>query len=217
MHLTNSTPSRLRAARPRQISRPAGGERSCRLQEHCNMCGVCGIVSVRGALAHAAVDDHTSAMIEALAHRGPDASRLVTGSYSALGATRLSIRGLQASAQPIVDADTGVTVVCNGEIDNYRELRDWLEARGRTVESATDIAVIPGLFLELGDAFVERLVGEFAVAIWDPRRQRVWLARDRAGERPLFFVVQHNLVRFATEIAALAVDESLTFRLDRAA
>jgi asparagine synthase (glutamine-hydrolysing) len=181
------------------------------------MCGVCGIVSVRGMLAHATADDRTSAMIEALAHRGPDASRLVTGSYSALGATRLSIRGLQASAQPMVDADTGVTVVCNGEIDNHRELRDWLEARGRTVESATDIAVIPGLFLELGDAFVQRLVGEFAVAIWDPRRQRVWLARDRAGERPLFFVVQHNLVRFATEIAALAVDESLTLRLDREA
>ncbi len=179
------------------------------------MCGVCGIVSVRGSLA--AVAGRTTAMVEALAHRGPDESRVVTGDYASLGATRLAIRGLHSGIQPIVDAETGITTVCNGEIDNHHELRAWLESRGRKVEQATDVAVIPGLYLELGDAFVERLVGEFAIAIWDPRRSRVVLARDRAGERPLFFVAQQNVVRFATEIAALAVDDSLPLTLDRAA
>ena len=177
------------------------------------MCGVCGIISVRGSLA--AADGRTTAMVEALAHRGPDESRVVTGAYASLGATRLAIRGLHSGTQPIVDAETGVTTVCNGEIDNHHELRAWLESRGRKVEQATDVAVIPGLYLELGDAFVERLVGEFAIAIWDPRGSRVVLARDRAGERPLFFVMQQNVIRFATEIAALAVDDSLTLTLDR--
>jgi asparagine synthase (glutamine-hydrolysing) len=177
------------------------------------MCGVCGIVSIRGALAVA--EGRTSAMVEALAHRGPDESNVVSGEYASLGATRLAIRGLHSGTQPIVDKETGVTAVCNGEIDNHHELRQWLESRGRKVALATDVAVIPGLYLELGDAFVERLVGEFAIAIWDPRGPRIVLARDRAGERPLFFLQQQNVVRFATEIAALAADDSLALTLDR--
>ena len=178
------------------------------------MCGVCGIVSVRGALVAATTDKRAAAMVVALAHRGPDESRLVTGQYATLGATRLAIRGRHSGLQPMVDKETGVTVVCNGEIDNHQELRQWLEARGRKIEHATDVAVLPDLYLELGDAFVERLVGEFAVAVWDPRQSRVLLARDRAGERPLFFMMQQNVVRFATEIAALAEDESLALHLD---
>ncbi len=178
------------------------------------MCGVCGIVSVRGGLDIAMAGRRTGAMVEALAHRGPDESRLMTGAAASFGATRLAIRGLHSGTQPMVHPETGVTVVCNGEIDNHRELRRWLEARGHTIPLATDVAVIPALYLELGDVFVERLDGEFAVAVWDPRRPRVVLARDRAGERPLFFHLQQNLVRFATEIAALATDESLRLSLD---
>ena len=138
----------------------------------------------------------------------------MTGAYASFGATRLAIRGLQSGKQPIVDHESGVTVVCNGEIDNHQELRRWLESRGRRVELATDVAVIPSLYLELGDAFVERLAGVFAIAIWDPHHQRVVLARDRAGERPLFFAMQYNLVRFATEIAAIAADDSLALNCD---
>ena len=181
------------------------------------MCGVCGIASLRGSLDHALANNRVAAMVEALAHRGPDESGLTTGTYAALGATRLAIRGLHSGKQPILDRDSGVTVVCNGEIDNHQELRRWLESRGRRVELATDIAVIPGLYLELGDTFVEQLIGEFAIGIWDPRQQRVVLARDRAGERPLFFTVQNHVVRFATEIAAIAADDSLGLNLDREA
>ena len=179
------------------------------------MCGVCGIASVRGSLDHDLASGRVGAMVRALSHRGPDESGEVTDTFAALGATRLAIRGLHSGKQPIVDRDSGVTVVCNGEIDNHQELRGWLESRGRHVEQATDIAVIPGLYLELGAAFVERLIGEFAIAIWDPRRHGVILARDRAGERPLFFAIQNNLVRFATEIAALASDDGLALTFDR--
>mgnify|MGYP003326862140 FL=1 len=177
------------------------------------MCGVCGIVSLREPLPLG--PRCANAMVEALAHRGPDASRVTTVERAALGATRLAIRGLESGTQPIVDAETGVTAVCNGEIDNHRELREWLASRGRSVHLATDVAVIPGLYLEKGDEFVEHLRGEFAVAIWDPRRPRLVLARDRAGERPLFFVQHDDTIRFATEIAALATDDSLALTVDR--
>ncbi len=168
------------------------------------MCGVCGMASFRDGFDSAAASGHVNAMVEALAHRGPDESGLLNVSSAVLGATRLAIRGLHSGKQPIVDRDSGVMIVCNGEIDNHHELRRWLETRGRKVELATDIAVIPGLYLELGDAFVERMAGVFAVAVWDPRKQRIILARDRAGERPLFFALKDGVVRFATEIAALA-------------
>src|SRR5262249_13577144 len=102
-------------------------------------------------------------------------------------------------------------------IDNHASLRSWLEARGRTVGSSTDVAVIPGLYLELGDGFVEQLAGAFAIAIWDPRESRLVLARDRAGERPLFYYRDDRLVRFATEISALRVAPALRLTPDRGA
>jgi asparagine synthase (glutamine-hydrolysing) len=180
------------------------------------MCGVCGIVSFAGTFDQGLVSRQVHAMVEAMAHRGPDESGLESGETVVLGATRLAIRGLHSGKQPIIDAASGVMVVCNGEIDNYHELSRWLESRGRSVELATDIAVIPSLYLELGDAFVERLVGVFAVAVWDPQHKRVVLARDRAGERPLFFVRQNGSVRFATEVAALASDDQLSLTPDAA-
>jgi len=179
------------------------------------MCGVCGIVSFRDTFDRDGASAHVNTMVQILAHRGPDESDQLNVSSAVLGATRLAIRGIQSGKQPIVDYDGGVMIVCVGEIDNHQELRRWLENHGRKVEMATDVAVIPGLYLELGDAFVERLVGAFAVAVWDSKQKRVLLARDRAGERPLFFAMQDGVVHFATEIAALASDDSLSLRFDR--
>jgi asparagine synthase (glutamine-hydrolysing) len=181
------------------------------------MCGVCGIAAPGGGLDSALASHHVRAMVDALAHRGPDDSGLHGTNAAVLGATRLAIRGLADGRQPMVDAGSGVVVVCNGEIDNHASLRAWLAARGRPVASATDVAVIPGLYLELGDSFVERLAGVFAVAIWDPREGQLLLARDRAGERPLFYCQGNGIVRFATEIAALRVDPALELTPDRSA
>jgi len=110
-----------------------------------------------------------------------------------------------------------VIAVCNGEIDNHRELRRWLAERGRPVRQETDVAVIPGLYLELGEAFVSRLVGAFAIAVWDSRKQRLTLVRDRTGERPLFYTRNQNEVIFATEIAALVNNGRLPVNLDQEA
>jgi len=150
-------------------------------------------------------------MVEALAHRGPDASGVSIGEQAAVGASRLAIRGLDSGTQPLRDEKTGVMAVCNGEIDNHRELRRWLESRGRTVSQETDIAVIPELYLELGENFVERLLGVFAIAVWDPGKQELLLTRDRAGERPIFFTVKDGVVQFATEVASLVSENGASF------
>jgi asparagine synthase (glutamine-hydrolysing) len=207
------------------------------------MCGICGDVSFRhtggvptlGPAAAAARQARRTrgveAMLGALAHRGPDASAFQASGDAVLGATRLAIRGVADGRQPLVDEASGVVAVCNGEIDNHRELKAWLAERGRPVAQATDVAVIPGLYLELGEAFPEQLVGAFAIGLWDPRRQRLLLVRDRAGEKPLFFCVDlagpadpagpANPARvgralFATELAGLAASV-LPGERDRAA
>jgi asparagine synthase (glutamine-hydrolysing) len=181
------------------------------------MCGVCGIAAPGGGLDSAWASLHVGAMVDALAHRGPDDSGVHRTAAAVIGATRLAIRGLADGRQPMVDAGSGIVVVCNGEIDNHAGLRSWLEARGRAVGPSTDVAVIPGLYLELGASFVERLSGAFAIAIWDPREDRLVLARDRAGERPLFYYREDGRVRFATEISALGVDPALQLTPDREA
>jgi len=173
------------------------------------VCGVCGVAVFAGGPDDRARGEHAvAAMLEALAHRGPDDQGTHAADAAVLGATRLAIRGLTGGQQPIVDVSSGIVAVCNGEIDNHLELRAFLRSRGRPVALATDVAVIPGLVAELGEGFVERLVGAFAIAVWDPRERRLLLARDRTGERPLFFAWRSAppAVRFATEIAALAVD-----------
>ena len=181
------------------------------------MCGICGVVPFSGTVESEPTQRRVSAMLDSLAHRGPDDVGSRVSGAVVFGATRLAIRGVHDGKQPIVDAESGVVVACNGEIDNHRELRSWLADRGRLVEQATDIAVIPGLYLELGESFVTRLVGAFAVAIWDPRDGRLVLARDRAGERPLFFSITREGVVFATEVAAIASHRGTDLTLDSGA
>jgi len=182
------------------------------------MCGVCGSVWFDPhAAARERQEGEVAVMLQALAHRGPDDMGAHVSGAAVLGATRLAIRGLAGGQQPLVDRTTGVVAVCNGEIDNHGELRAFLRSRGRETTLETDIAVIPGLYLELGESFVERLAGAFAIAVWDPRTARLLLARDRAGERPLFFALGEGGVRFATEIAALAAEPAQRLSPDPAA
>src|SRR6516165_10647482 len=168
------------------------------------MCGICGNVAFSSLRFPDAAHLRVKAMLRSLSHRGPDAACQLDTESAVLGATRLAIRGLSERLnQPIADPESGVIAVCNGEIDNHHELGRWLAERGRPVQHKTDIAVIPGLYRELREAFARRLVGAFAIAVWDPRNRRLTLVRDRAGERPLFYVRNRNEIIFATEIAAL--------------
>jgi asparagine synthase (glutamine-hydrolysing) len=178
------------------------------------MCGICGVVGLVSHESSAPFRRRAAASLRRLRHRGPDETHLAPAGGGAIGATRLAIRGLDSGSQPVVDPASGIVVACNGEIDNHRELRAWLISRGHTIPLETDIAVIPGLYLELGEAFVERLVGAFAVAVWDPRVPCVVLARDRAGEKPLFYTTRGDEVAFASELAGLATDLDLPLEID---
>jgi asparagine synthase (glutamine-hydrolysing) len=182
------------------------------------MCGICGNIAFSSLRSPDAAHLRVKAMLRSLSHRGPDATGQVDTDLAILGATRLAIRGLSDPLnQPMADAESGVIAVCNGEIDNYRELARWLADRGRPVQQETDVAVIPGLYLELGEGFARRLVGAFAIAIWDSRERRLTLVRDRAGERPLFYARNRNEIIFATEIAALVGHAGFRVGLDQEA
>ncbi len=178
------------------------------------MCGICGVVGLVSREPSGPFRRRAAASLRRLRHRGPDEVHLASAGGGAIGATRLAIRGLESGSQPVVDPGTGVVVACNGEIDNHRELRAWLTGRGHVIPQETDIAVIPGLYLEHGEAFAEHLVGAFAVAVWDPRVPCVLLARDRAGEKPLFYTVRGEEVAFASELAGLATDLDLALEID---
>ncbi len=141
----------------------------------------------------------------------------MTSGAATFGVQRLAIRGLDDGSQPLFDRTSGLLAVCNGEIDNHLELRRWLAARGRHVEGSTDVAILPALYDELGEAFVEKLVGVFAIALWSPQANRLILARDRAGERPLFYRKCNGLVYFATELAALTTVPPVELAVDHRA
>ena len=185
------------------------------------MCGICGVIEWDGLSGDAAVrerelirENKVANMLDCLIHRGPDGLGADSLGGATLGAVRLAIRGLEDGRQPIVDEENGILAVCNGEIDNHLELKHWLALRGRHVAAATDVAVLPGLYLELGAAFVERLVGAFAIGLWSAREGALLLVRDRAGERPLHVIVSERGAQFASELAALAAGAATPLAAD---
>jgi asparagine synthase (glutamine-hydrolysing) len=163
------------------------------------VCGICGIASTNGS----AVTDRVAAMSGTLVHRGPDSFGEFSDGDVALAARRLSIIDLETGDQPIANEDGSVHVVQNGEIYNYRELRRELERAGHRFRTHGDTEVLLHLYEEHGDRFAERLRGMFAVAIWDVRRRRLVLARDRFGIKPLYYRAVDRELSFASELRAL--------------
>lgn len=157
-------------------------------------------------------------MRDALRHRGPDdeGSWRSDDGRVAFGHRRLSIIDLSAHGrQPMLDASGRVAITFNGEIYNYRELRAELQARGRTLRTATDTEVILEAYLEWGEGCLERLNGMFALAMYDQQTRRVLLARDRAGEKPLFYRCAGGGIAFGSELKALLQDPDAPRELDR--
>jgi asparagine synthase (glutamine-hydrolysing) len=138
-----------------------------------------------------------------LSHRGPDEDGIHVDGDIGLAHTRLSIVGLADGQQPMATADGAVVISYNGEIFNYPELRDGLIARGRHFRTGSDTEVILHLYEELGADCLSELNGDFAFALWDSRQQRLMLARDRMGVRPLFYTEHEKTLFFASEIKAL--------------
>ncbi len=153
-------------------------------------------------------------MTAAIAHRGPDEQGVFATPQAGLGHVRLSIVGLGDGQQPMSDASGELTIAFNGEIFNYIELRDELKARGRRFLTSSDTEVILHLYDEMGEECVSLLNGDFAFAIWDARRRRMMLARDRMGVRPLFYTMQGSTLYFASEIKALLEVPGVTAEID---
>ena len=164
------------------------------------MCGIAGIFSLSGR----EVDrGPLAAMCAAMVHRGPDDEGMFVEPAAALGMRRLSIIGVANGRQPVTNEDGSVVLVMNGELYNYRELKRGLEERGHRFATESDTEVAVHLYEEEGEEFFSRLRGMFAFALWDRRRGRLVLGRDRAGKKPLYWARHGGLLVFASEIKAL--------------
>jgi asparagine synthase (glutamine-hydrolysing) len=165
------------------------------------MCAICGIVKLDRSDS---VDPATiGAMAETMAHRGPDDSGAFVDGPAGLGFRRLSIIDLSGGHQPMTTPDGDVTIVFNGEIYNYRDLTSELAAAGHCFQTRSDTEAILHAYRQYGDACVEHLRGMFAFAIWDRPKQRLLLARDRLGVKPVYYYQCADFLAFASEIKAL--------------
>jgi len=174
------------------------------------MCGICGVYDPRGGIDV----DLVRKMNDVLRHRGPDADAVKEFDHCVLAYKRLSIIDLDTGFQPMTDEAGKAWIVYNGEIYNYKTLRDGLQARGHTLTTKSDTEAIVHLFEEKGPDAVHELNGMFAFAIWDEGRQRLVLVRDRLGIKPLYYRVDVGRIAFASEIKGLLVDPTVTRKLD---
>lgn len=174
------------------------------------MCGICGFTNWKGGerpqtesakIAKSA--EIVENMLRAIRHRGPDGSRTLILDEIALGFNRLSFIDLDGGMQPIQNEDRTVSMICNGEIFNFRELSSELAAKGHVFSTKTDVEVIIHLYEEYGPDFVNRLNGQFAIALYDGKRGQLLLIRDQIGICPLFYTVVQGRVVFASEIKAI--------------
>ncbi|HEX5713127.1 MAG TPA: asparagine synthase (glutamine-hydrolyzing) [Solirubrobacterales bacterium] len=174
------------------------------------MCGIAGIATPQGSPD----PDVVRRMSAQLVHRGPDDEGLFARGPVALAARRLSIIDLDHGHQPISNEDGSVTVVQNGEVYNYRELKRELEDRGHRFATDCDTEVLVHLYEEHGEGFVERLRGMFAIAIWDERAGRLLLARDRFGIKPLYYRLHQGELSFASELKAMLEQPGFSRAID---
>lgn len=178
------------------------------------MCGITGWIN----LDQSKTKDHNEAvlhsMCETIYHRGPDSEGIWMDDTVALGMRRLSIIDLKTGDQPVFNHDRSVIAMQNGELYNYREVREQLEKKGHKFVTQTDTEIIPFLYDEYGEDFVDHLNGMFAIALWDTRRKKLILARDRFGEKPLYYGVFDGKLLYASEPKALLAHPSVKVELD---
>lgn len=180
------------------------------------MCGICGFIGDGNGTAEERLMV-LKAMCGSLRHRGPDDEGLMVRGRAALGMQRLSIIDLQTGHQPIHNEDKTIWVVLNGEIYNYRELRHQLVAKGHTFSTESDTEVIVHLYEDHGADCVRFLRGMFAFAVWDCHAEILLLARDRLGEKPLYYYLHGDGVVFGSELKALLWHPSVPRDLDLSA
>ena len=169
------------------------------------MCGIIGIVS-----ANSPIENKSWLMLarDTMIHRGPDdfGEWWSRDNKVGLGHRRLSIIDISSSGhQPMLDSQEKVSIVFNGEIYNYLDLKNKLIKKGYSFKSSSDTEVILYAYLEWGIEFLNHLNGMFAICLYDIEKNKIFIARDRAGEKPLFYKFENGLLKFASELKALLI------------
>lgn len=176
------------------------------------MCGICGIYNVGSG--EPVSRQLVKAMADTMVHRGPDAEGLYVSGPVGLGHRRLSIIDLAGGSQPMSNRDGSIWVAFNGEIYNFQELREDLTQKGHRFKTKSDTEAIVHLYEEVGEECFRYLRGMFAIALWDQRAQKLVLARDRVGKKPLFYAYDGSRIVFGSELKALLQVPGVSRELD---
>jgi asparagine synthase (glutamine-hydrolysing) len=188
------------------------------------VCGICGVVQVEGELRSVVAPEVLDAMTDSMVHRGPNDRGTYQAPGVALGVRRLSIVDVAAGHQPVFSEDGTVAAIQNGELYNHEEVRAELARNGHRLQTRCDTEILPHLYEDVSERVPERLRGKFGLAVWDGRRRRAVIARDRLGVKPLYYARCGDLLVFASELKSLlasglvdgaldyeAIDSYLTF------
>lgn len=178
------------------------------------MCGINGVISFAGRLAEDSKRE-VERMNAQIIHRGPDEEGCFSDPYCGIGMRRLSIIDLSSGGQPIFNETSRKLIVLNGEIYNYRELREHIIGKGHRLSTASDTEVVLHLFEEYGANSLEMLKGMFAFAIYDMDSRELFIARDRAGEKPLYYCRDDSGFCFSSELKSITKGLGKTFSIDR--
>jgi asparagine synthase (glutamine-hydrolysing) len=178
------------------------------------MCGIAGWINLENKSSQNHSEAVLHAMCERMKHRGPDSEGLWLDERVALGMRRLSIIDLATGEQPVYSEDKSIVVVMNGELYNFREVRASLKKLGHQFETQTDTEILPHLYEEYGEAMLEHINGMFAFALWDKRKEKLLIARDRFGEKPLYYGVFDGKLIFASEPKVLLANASVKAEID---
>ena len=175
------------------------------------MCGIAGIYNP--SINPSSNPDILKRMLARIQHRGPDESGIYLGQDIAMGNVRLSIIDLATGQQPIADEDGVFWIVFNGEVFNYIELREELVARGHKFQTTCDTEVVLHLYMEYGPDCLQKMNGQFALAIWNKEKKELFLARDRVGIRPLFYTRMNGSFIFGSELKSLLEHPAVEMKL----
>jgi asparagine synthase (glutamine-hydrolysing) len=178
------------------------------------MCGIAGWINLDTTKPNREAEPVLHSMCETILHRGPDSEGIWTDETVALGMRRLSIIDLKTGDQPVFSEDRSIVAMQNGELYNYREVKAELEKGGFRFVTKTDTEILPHLYQKYGEAFLDHVNGMFAVALWDSRKKKLILARDRFGEKPLYYGVFDGKLIWASEPKAILAHPSAKAELD---
>src|SRR3984957_21311712 len=196
---------------PRRQRAYCGGAGACRHDRETLMCGIAGFAGI--GLRMEESTERVGAMCDAIQYRGPDSDGYFVANGIAMGVRRLSIIDVAGGRQPISNEDGTVTVVFNGEIYNHQALRRELEASGHRFATRSDTEVLVHLYEEFGTGMARHLQGMFAFSIWDSRNQRLFIARDRTGMKPLSYADRSGGIVFCSELRSLYAFDRSTLKV----